>query len=145
MVDDFAFAAGIRMRMIGLLLSGFALVVLLLSAVGLGLDWSPRVLFGTLGVVLVAVLVGAYVVSRPRWIVRLDDEGYRVRGFRSAGVRRAAWREVEDVKAVTLRSVPCLAVRLRDGRASTLPAGLLAGGPDALAHRVRARLEGRRG
>lgn len=143
-VDDFSLAPGVRMRMIGLLLVGFALVVLVLSGLGLLLTWSPRVLFGTLGVSLAAVLVLALLLVRPRWVVRLDADGYRVRGMRSAGVRQARWSEVEDLRAVTLRGTPCLAVRLRDGRTSTLPAGLLAGGPDAVANRMREHLEGRR-
>lgn len=143
-VDDFSLAPGVRMRMIGLLLVGLALVVLILSGLALALSWSPRLLFGTLGLTLVAVLVLALLVVRPRWVVRLDTDGYRVRGMRSAGVRRARWSEVEDLRAVTLRGTPCLAVRLRDGRTSTLPAGLLAGGPDAVANRMREHLEGRR-
>lgn len=142
-VDDFSLAPAVRMRMMGLLLVVFALVVLVLSGLALLLSWSPRLLFGMLGLALVAVLGLALVLVRSRWVVRLDADGYQVRGMRSAGVRRARWSEVEDLRAVTLRGTPCLAVRLRDGRTSTLPAGLLAGGPDAVAHRMRERLEGR--
>ena len=54
-------------------------------------------------------------------VVELDDEGYRVRMIRGAGVRAAAWRDVEDAVAASPHGVDCVVLRLRDGRTTSIP------------------------
>ena len=59
-------------------------------------------------------------------MVHLDDTGYRVRLVRGAGVNEARWKEVEDAVTATPRGVPCVILRLTDGRTTTIPVEALA-------------------
>ena len=62
------------------------------------------------------------------YVVRLDDDGYRVRLVRGAGVSAARWTDVEDAgRPPTRAASPCVVLRLRDGRTTTIPVGALAG------------------
>ena len=91
--------------------------------------------------VLVGVLAGAGVAwwLRSRaWVLRCTDDGYRVRLVRGAGVREARWSQVEDAVTAYRRDVACLELRLRDGRTTTIPVGVLAVGQGG----VRARPPG---
>jgi hypothetical protein len=58
-------------------------------------------------------------------VLRLDDEGYRVRLVRGAGVTRSRWRDVEDVVTAPLAGHECVVVRLRDGRTTTVPLSVI--------------------
>ena len=54
---------------------------------------------------LVAVFGFGYVLTRRSYVVRLDDEGYRVRLVRGAGVTAARWKDVEEAAAATPRGI----------------------------------------
>jgi len=74
-------------------------------------------------------------------VVRLDEEGYRVRLVRGAGVAQAGWREVEDVVATTRRGIPCVELRLADGRTTTIPVAALEADTDSFVQDLRRRLQ----
>ena len=59
-------------------------------------------------------------------LVHFDETGYQVRFVRGAGVKQARWREVEDAVAATVSGHNCVVLRLRDGRTTTIPVGVLA-------------------
>jgi hypothetical protein len=101
----------------------------------------------------VGVLVGAGVLSAVgcgvlavwlrtgAWVLRCTDAGYRVRLVRGAGVTEARWSEVEQVVATYRRDVACLELRLRDGRTTTIPVGVLQVDRDELVRHVQGRLQ----
>ena len=112
-------------RLLGLALVGLALLLFvgttLVALAGLPAD------------LLVAVVlrrrgrrdgVGWWLRSRA-WVLRCTDDGYRVRLVRGAGVIEARWIEVEDAVTTYRRDVACLELRLRDGRTTTIPVGVL--------------------
>jgi hypothetical protein len=72
--------------------------------------------------------------------VRLDEAGYRIRFVRGAGVRQGTWKDVEDVTTATVAGERCVVLRLRDGRTSTVPVGLLAGRTEDFVEDLRAHL-----
>ena len=127
MSSNYRFARPFIVRLTGVALVG-AGVLVLVTVVGLTVsaaDAGPGV-FAALAVVALAGLAGLVAVRRAI-VVRLDERGYQVRHVRGAGVREAGWREVEDVAAATVAGERCVVLRLRDGRATTIPVDVLAG------------------
>lgn len=124
----------------GLFLALLGVVVLILTVL-VGLFALPLVMI-TVGVVLVMVAVCAvgYALVRKPYVVRLGEAGYRVRFVRGAGVRQARWQDVEDVVATAVADEPCVVLRLRDGRTTTVPVTALAGSPDAFARDLQEHL-----
>ena len=134
-------AAAVRMQLLGsaLLVAGVAVVLVAVAVAALGL---PGIILAVTVVVAVAVVVGLGLVAVRRWpVVTLDEHGYRLRLLRSAGVRHAAWREVEDLVTATLKGHDCAVLRLRDGRTTTVPVRLLDADPDAFVRDVAAHLD----
>jgi hypothetical protein len=125
--STYRFSAPFAARLLGVGLVVVGLAVLVLVALLLALS-APQ---PALSVVIVAgaaavVLLGVLSVRRGV-VVRLDENGYRVRLVRGAGVRQADWRAVEDVVAATVAGDRCVVLRLRDGRTTTLPVAVLEG------------------
>jgi hypothetical protein len=90
-------------------------------------------------VLLLAATFGVAAIRRVD-VVRLDEAGYQVRLVRGAGVRRAVWRDVEDVVATTWDGTRCVVLRLRDGRSTTVPVDVLAGSTDDFVLDLQRRL-----
>jgi hypothetical protein len=132
-------AAALVLRMVGRSLVSLAVLVALLSVLGV-LAGDGWVIGGT-GALLGTVLVGAWAWYLARaWAARLGSKGYAVRRLRGIGVRAATWTQVEQVVAATSGGTPCLVLRLRDGRSTRLPMPALAADPDAFASDVRRRV-----
>jgi hypothetical protein len=114
---------GLALTGLGVLVVGFVTLVALLH--------PPTVVLATVVVaaVVVVVALGLLAMRRPV-VVSFDERGYQVRWVRGAGVRQAEWRQVEDVVATELGGERCVVLRLRDGRTTTVPVGILAGRPD---------------
>ena len=144
MSSDYRLAPGFAARLLGVARRSasacWCVVVVLLGAAA-----RPRRRGGA-AVVLVAAARGrrrSASASRRAWVVRLDDDGYRVRFVRGAGVRPARWREVAEAATTTTRGVRCVVLRLKDDRTTTIPVGALdtgAGGPDDFVRDLRERL-----
>jgi hypothetical protein len=128
-------------RLVGLALVALALLVFAGTAVialaGLSLDLLVVL------VLVAAAVVGvlAWWLGTRAWVVRCTDRGYRVRLVRGAGTTEARWKDVEDAVATTRHDVPCLVLRLRDGRTTTIPVGLLEIDKDEFARELRGRLQ----
>lgn len=126
-------------------LLGVALVALALLTVGVTvlvalLGWSPDVIVVTVGVALVAVLALGWWLRTRAWVLRVSADGYRVALVRGAGVREARWSQVKDASTYHTRGVPCVLLRLRDGRSTALPVSVLAMDDDAFARELQERL-----
>jgi hypothetical protein len=140
MSSDYRLAPAIAARLMGVFLVGVALLVLATRVVVALIDAPPIVLL-VVAVLGVASVVGAgYLLNRRAYVVRLDAAGYRVRLVRGAGVREARWVEVEEAVTGSPRGLPCVILRLRDGRSTTIPVQALAGEPEAFVRDVRAHL-----
>ena len=57
------------------------------------------------------------------------------------GVREERWSQVEDAVTTYRRDVACLELRLRDGRTTTIPVGVLAVDKDEFVRELQARLQ----
>ena len=86
---------------------------------------SGLVVLAALGVVALGLLVGVR-----RWVLRLDETGYRVRVLRTAEARSARWTDVLDLQAAPCHGTRCLVLRLRDGRTTALPVDAIEGDAD---------------
>jgi hypothetical protein len=137
---ELSLAPALRFRLLGTGIAAVGLVVVL----GVGLVWvigAPTVLatglvvLGGVGVVALGLLLG-----RRRWVLRLDEDGYRVRLLRPE-VRAARWSDVLDLRAVNVGETRCVALRLRDGRTTTLPVDSVEGGPVQLTALLGERLD----
>jgi len=120
MSSGYRLAPALAARLVGLLLVALAATVLLATLLVAMLRGSPVLLLVVGGVGLVAA-VALVILLRGTRVVELDEEGYRVRMVRGAGVRTARWRDVREVVAMSPRGVDCVVLRLRDGRTTTIP------------------------
>jgi len=138
---DYRLAPAFVARLLGLALVGLALLLFAGTAV-VALAGLPADLL--IAVVLVCVLavagLGWWLRSRA-WVLRCTDDGYRVRLVRGAGVREERWSQVEDAVTAYRRDVACLELRLRDGRTTTIPVGVLAVDKDEFVREVQGRLQ----
>ena len=141
MSSDYRLAPAIGARLLGSSLVGLAVLVFVLTLVAALLELSVWFVAVVAALGLVGVLVAGYLVTRRAYVVRLEAECYRVRLVRGAGVRTARWSEVEEAAAASPRGIPCLVLRLRDGRTTTIPVQVLAADRDEFARDVQAHLE----
>ncbi len=124
-VSDYRLALPVAVRMLGLLVAvaGGAIV---LAAVLVAIAGLPRAVLTTAVLVgTVAVAAAGALAVRRATVVRLDEQGYRVRFVRGAGVTRGRWKDVEDVVATSVGGARCVVLRRRDGGTTTIPVGIL--------------------
>ncbi len=139
MSSGYRLAPALAARLVGLALLVLALVVLVTTVLVAVLDGPPGAVL-VVGAVALVALAGVVVPLRRVRVVELDEEGYRVRMVRGAGVRAAAWREVGDAVAASPRGVDCVVLRLRDGRTTSIPVAAVDAERDAFARDVRDHL-----
>jgi hypothetical protein len=142
---DYRLAPAFVAQLLGLALVGLALLLFAGTAViaigGLPADLLIVVVLGC-----VAAATGfAWWLRRRAWVLRCTDDGYRVRLVRGAGVREERWSQVDDAVTTYRRDVACLELRLRDGRTTTIPVGVLAVDKDQFVRDLQGRLQGGRG
>jgi len=140
MTSDYRLAAPVAVRMLGATVAAAGLLVVLVAVLVGAFSW-PRAVLST-AVVLAVVLVvgGGLVLVRRTTIVRLDDEGYRVRFVRGVGVAQGRWRDVEDVVATTVGGARCVVLRRRDGSTTTIPVGVVERGETAFVRDLQQHL-----
>ena len=137
-------APSVAVRLVGSVLVAFALLLFVATAVVAAAGLPPDLLVVLLLLGAVGVLVLGWWLRNRAWVLRLDDEGYRVRLVRGARVPAASWREVAEVGTASPRGVPCLIVSLEDGRETVLPVQAVAGDREQLVREVQARLRAAR-
>lgn len=128
MTSDYRLAAPFAVRMLGVLVAVVGLLVVMVAVLGGAFGWPRQVLSVTIVLAVVALLVGGGLLVRRTTIVRLDDEGYRVRFVRGVGVAQGRWTDIEDVVATTVHGARCVVMRRRDGRTTTIPVSIVAHG-----------------
>lgn len=140
MSSDYRLSPAFGARLVGLLVVSLAVLVFLATAVVAVLNLHTVVLV-PVALVVVAVIfaLGAWLRRTP--VVHLDDAGYRVRLVRGAGVRRAGWREVEDAVTASPRDIPCVVLRLVDGRTTTIPVAALDADREEFVRDLQAHLQ----
>lgn len=132
-------------RFVGLGLVLLAVVMFLGTAVVALTGAPPDLLVGLLILTLVGVAVLAWWLRNRAWVLRCTAEGYAVRLVRGAGVGDARWDSVEDAVTVTRHDVPCVVLRLKDGRTTTIPVGVLAVDKEEFVRELQQRLQTARG
>lgn len=138
---EYRLAPAVVARFLGLALVGLAVLFFVGTAVVVLAGWPLDVLVvGVLVAVLACVGLGWWLRSRA-WVLRCTEGGYRVRLVRGTGVTDARWSEVENAVATYRHDVACLELRLRDGRTTTIPAGVLAVDREELVREVQGRLQ----
>jgi hypothetical protein len=124
----------------GACLAGVGVLVCALTAAVIAFSLPVIVLSIGVVVALLAVLGSGVLLTGRLTVVHLDATGYRVRFVRGAGVMVARWVDVEDVLATHVAGEACVVLRLRDGRATTVPVRILAGNPDDFVRDLQGRL-----
>jgi len=134
-------APAVVARFLGLALVGLALLLFVGTAVVAlaGLRADLLFLVALLGVAG-CVAFGWWLRSRA-WVLRCTDDGYRVRLVRGAGVTECRWNLVEDAVTTYRHEVACVQLRLRDGRTTTIPVGVLAVDREEFVAELQARLQ----
>jgi hypothetical protein len=140
-VSDYRLSPPLAARLLGVSLVVLGLLVFVATAVVV-LFSAPVVVLSVMVVLCVAgVFAIGWFLTRATYVVRLDDDGYQVRFVRGAGVTRARWTDVEDAVTAVVMDAPCVVLRLRDGRTTTIPVQVLAVDPDEFVQSVREHLE----
>ena len=141
--SDYRLSPLLAARLLGVSLVLWGLLVFLATAVVV--LFSAPVAILTVAVVLcvVGVFTTGWYLTRRTYVVRLTDDGYRVRFVRGAGVTQARWVDVEDAVTAVVADARCIVLRLRDGRSTTVPVDVLAGSADDFVRAVRDHLDGR--
>lgn len=141
MPSDYRLSRPLAARMLGVLLAVAGLVVVVLTLAVALLDLPVGFLTaGVLGAAIV-VLAGSLFLTRRSTVVRLDETGYRVRLVRGAGTTEARWTDVEDVVTAHIAGEPCVVLRLRDGRTTTIPVRMLAADREAFVRDLQRHLD----
>jgi acyl dehydratase len=141
--SSYRFSGTFIVRLMGLCLVAIGLLVLAVVTLVVLAALPAPVLGAGVGVAAVAVLgvlLLGLLARRRVVVVQLDEAGYRVRHIRGAGVRQAEWWLVEEADAATVAGEQCVVLRLRDGRTTTIPVGVLAGRPQDFTDDLRQHL-----
>lgn len=139
--SDYRVPQAVLVRLLGITLVLLAGVVFVLAGLVAAFSLPIAVLSVGLVLVVVAVVAAGFVLTRFATVLRLDDVGYEVRLLRNPGVRRARWKDVEDVVTATLSEQDCVVLRLRDGTTTRLPLALVGASPDTLVRDLREHLD----
>lgn len=136
-----ALAPSLRLRLLGAGVVAIATAVLVTMVVTWAFSLPGEVLSGVVLLAGIGMLVLLGLLGPRHWVVRLDADGFRVRGLRSAQARSARWPDVLDVRVGEVDGVRCTMLRLRDGRRTTLPVDVLAGSATELTEAITAHLD----
>lgn len=136
-----AFAPALRLRLLGAGLLAVGVLVAVAVVLTALLPGTRAAVGGLLVLAFVAVLALGLLLGVRRWVVRLDEVGYRVRWLRSAQARSARWTDVLDLQTAQVSGTRCVVLRLRDGRTTTIPVDVLEGDAEALVEALSAHLD----
>jgi len=139
--SDYRLAPLLIARFVGLYLVLLAVVVFAATAVVATTDLPGDLLVVLLVLGLAGLFVLAWVLRSRVTLARLDESGYRIAMVRGAGVKQGRWSDVEDAVTASVRGFPCVVIRLRDGRTTTIPVQAIEGDPDDFARAVQAWLQ----
>lgn len=141
MPSDYRLAPRLSARLLGASLVLWGLLVFAVTAVVVLLRAPVWLLSAAVLLCLAGVLGGGWWLTRAAYVVRLGEDGYQVRFVRGAGVSRARWTEVQDAVTTTVAGSPCVVLRLRDGRSTTIPVEVLAVDREQFVRDLQAHLD----
>ena len=124
--SDYRLAPALAARLMGMALVLVALLVFALTLVAALANLSLAFVVVTGGILLAVAAGSAFWLVSRAVVFHAGEEGYRVRFVRGAGAQEARWVEVEDAVTTHVRDAPCLVLRLKDGRTTTIPVEALA-------------------
>jgi hypothetical protein len=139
--SDYRLAPQLSARLMGASLLLWGVLVFLVTGVVVLVTAPVWLLSTTVVLCLVGVFGSGYWLTRRSYVVRLGEDGYQVRFVRGAGVTKARWVDVKDVVTATVAGLPCVVLRLRDGRTTTIPVGVLAGDREQFVRDLREHLD----
>ena len=128
-------------RLMGLLLVVLALLLFATTALVAVFDLTPDLLILLAFLGIAAVFGLGYLLTRRAYVVRLTEDGYRVRLVRGAGVTSASWKEVAEAATGTPRGIPCVVLKLHDGRTTTIPVAAVAADREEFVRDLQAHLQ----
>lgn len=141
MPSDYRLSPQLAARLMGASLILWGLLVLVVTMVVV-LFSLPAVIVSAAVVLCVLGIVGVGVaLTRSAYVVRLGESGYHVRFVRGAGVKQARWLDVQDVVTTDVAGSPCVVLRLKDGRTSTIPVEVLAVDREEFVRDLQAHLD----
>lgn len=138
---DYGLAPALRARLLGTALAVIGLAVLLGAIVVAVAGLPVGVLTGLVVLAVLAVIALGLLLGPRRFVVRLDDVGYRIRFVRGVGRARARWTDVLDLNTAVVSGAPCVVLRLRDGGSSTLPVAMIEGDREEFVDELQRRLD----
>lgn len=124
--SDYRLAPHVAARLLGISLLLLGGLVFVASALIVLFAIPGAVLTVAVVVCVIGVFGVGWFLTRRAIIVQTTAEGYRVRFVRGAGAKQGRWSDVEEVVTDTIAGAPCVILRLRDGRATTIPVEVLA-------------------
>jgi len=119
-------APHVAARLLGLSIVALAVVVFVVTAVVFGTGAGYGWIFLPLLVGAALVLTFGWWLRSKAYVVRCASQGYRVRFVRGAGVHEARWAQVQEAATSSPHGTPILVLRLKDGRTTSIPVGILA-------------------
>jgi hypothetical protein len=137
---DYRLAPQFAARLFGLALMCGGLLLVLVTVAVASLHVSPDLIVVLAVAIIVLVFVAGSIVTRGAYVVRLTADGYQVRFVRGAGVKQARWADVADAVATEVAGSPCVVLRLKDGRATTIPVDVVAADREAFVKDLKAHL-----
>ena len=140
MPSDYRLSPPLAARLLGVGLAGVGIFVCLGTIVTAVLDLPLGALALVVALAMTAILIGGVFLTRHSYVVRLGEEGYQVRFVRGAGVKQARWGDVDDAVTADVAGAPCVVLRLKDGRTTSIPVEVLAVERDAFVRDVQAHL-----
>lgn len=138
---DYRLAPTLVVRFVGAYLVLLAVVIFAATAAVYLTGLPPDLLVILLLVGVVGVFWLAWWLRARAYVVRCEADGYRVRLIRGAGTTRAGWKEVEDAVTASPRGIPCLVLRLKDGRTTTLPVQAIATDREQFVRELQSHLQ----
>ncbi|MGD9958653.1 hypothetical protein [Nocardioides sp.] len=145
MPSDYRLSPQLAARLMGVALVGVGVLVCVATLLIAVLRLPVAVLTAVVVLALVLVLIGGLALGQGSYVVRLTQDGYRVRFVRGAGVKQGRWVDVSDAVTAEVAGSPCIVLRLRDGRSTTIPVQVLAVDRDEFVRDVQRHLRGGQG
>jgi hypothetical protein len=138
---EYALAPAVRARLLGTSLAAIGLAVLVAAVVVAVADVPRSILTGLVVLAALGVAALAWLLGRRRYVVRLDDTGYRIRFVRGVGRSSARWTDVSDLTTAIVSGSQCVVLRLRDGHSSTVPVNAIEGDREEFVDELQRRLD----
>ena len=138
---NYGLAPQLRARLMGTFLAAVGATLLVMTVVVVAFKLPGDVLSGVVILVVIGIFSLAFFLGRRWYVVRVDELGYQVRFVRGAGTVQARWTDVEDLTTAVVGGAECVLLRLRDGRATTIPVALIEGDKEEFVEELQRRLD----